>query len=423
MIALPPILAAQVTLTVSATAPAENMSKRQLTLEDARQLALSNNKGLALARLSVQEKRYARTAARTDYFPKLLGNVTYFHFNDTLGSVVTAPTGKFGILPAGGVTRDVPVLNQDTSLGTILLAQPITKLIAVNAAVQAARADENAAQAQLDKGTRDLLSGITQAYHGLLGAQRIEAALTLQVKVLEQALALKPAPQLRIGLVEARQGLVQLRGQVRELTDQLNNLLDLPPETVLELIDPVPADLPVKSAGDAARLALENNPEVREAQQTIAKAEAGLQVARMDYLPDVNLVGGYANQTGASYVQSNIGYFGVTANYMFWGWGKRREVTRQRQTQVALAQQNLEVIAAKVQLEARKAFAGFEQARDGYRLAGEMVQARKDAAGAAAGAAAAQAQADTARAELEYMKAEITYRVAHAQLAGLVGGP
>src|SRR5262249_10285264 len=152
--------------------------------------------------------------------------------------------------------------------------QPITKLIAVHAAVQIARADEITAHAQLDKGTRDLLSGVTQAYQGLLGAQRIQTALELQVKLLDQLLSAKPAPELRIGLLEARQGLLQVRGQVRELTEQLNDLLGLPACTVLELVDPVPAPLPVLCADDAVQLALADNPDVVAAEQGIAKAEA-----------------------------------------------------------------------------------------------------------------------------------------------------
>ena len=51
-------------------------------------------------------------------------------------------------------------------------ADVITKLIAVSAAVDLARADEGVAAAQLDKGTRDLLSGVAQAYYGLLAAKR-----------------------------------------------------------------------------------------------------------------------------------------------------------------------------------------------------------------------------------------------------------
>ena len=82
--------------------PSSTPTARRLTLEEARQLALQNNPGLALARLNVTTKEHATAAARKDYFPKLLGNLTYFHFNENLGTVVTAAsgaTGRFGSCP------------------------------------------------------------------------------------------------------------------------------------------------------------------------------------------------------------------------------------------------------------------------------------------------------------------------------------
>jgi hypothetical protein len=51
-----------------------------------------------------------------------------------------------------------------------------------------------------------------------------------------------------------------------------------------------------------------------------------------------------------------------------------------------------------------------------------MAQAGKEAANGATGQAAVQATAETTKAELEAMKAQIAYRVAHAQLAGLLCG-
>jgi outer membrane protein TolC len=394
---------------------------RRLTLDEARQLALGN-KALVLGRLNVEQLQHATDAARKDYFPKVLGNVSYFHFDGDLGEVVTVQRGQRGILPPGIATINVAVVNQNAALSTVMVAQPITKLIAVNALVQIARAEANAAQAQLDKGTRDLLSGVAQAYYGLLGAQRIQTALELQVQLLEQLVSAKPAPELRIGLVETKQGLAQVRGQVLELTQQLNSLLDFPLCTVLELVDSTPYDPSVRCADEAAEIAVAHDPEIREAAQSIAKAEAGLRVARMGYLPDVNVVGGYANQTGADYIQDNIGFVGVTAGMTLWEWNKKKDLIHQRQTQIALAQQNVAVTADKVRLAARKAYLDFDQAREAYRLAGEMVQARTDAEKSASGPAAAQAKADTTKAQLELMKAEIAYRVAHAQLAGLVCG-
>jgi outer membrane protein TolC len=348
--------------------------------------------------------------------------VTYFHFDRDLGSVVTVDRGRLGILQPGISTVGVPIVNQNATLSTLLVAQPITKLIAVNAATQIARADENIARIQLDKGTRDLLSGVTQAYHGLLGAQRIQAALELQAKVLDDVLAVKPSPDLRVAQVELRQGLLQTKSQVRELTDQLNDLLGLPAGTALELADPLPPQPPVGSADEAAQLALAGSADVREAEQTIAKAEAALKVARMDYLPDVNVIGGYVNNAATPTIQPNFGVLGVTASYTFLDWGKRGDVRRQRHAQITLAHQNLLVTREKVQADARKAFGAFEQAREAHQLAGEMVRARKEAEkGAATPAAAGAAKQATATAELELMKAEIALRVAHAQLAAAVG--
>jgi outer membrane protein TolC len=451
---------------------------RSLTLEEARQLASNNNKALALARLNIQEKLHGVDAARKDYLPKLLGVDYYMHFNEPLGTVVAfrgRQIGGVSVGPGGilqlptvtipGRTISANVLNQDSNLATIMVAQPLTKLIAVNAAVQIARADSHAAQAQLDKGMRELLSGVAQAYHGLLGARRIDRALTLQIQVLEQLLSAQPNPAMKVGLVEARQGLAQVRGQEEQLRHLLNDLLDLPPCTILEPVDPLPGELPAHCAEDAAHLALVNSPEVREAEQDICKAQAALKVARMSFLPDVNVVGGFANQTIADYVQPDIGYVGVTGSWTLFEWGKKKNVLHQRHALIALAEQNLLVAKDKVQLAARKAFSSYQEAHEAFRLAGEMVEARKELEKAArakvveakaatekaraeaaslpeaaralaekavaltaplqtiAEMAAFQASGDTSKAELEYLKAEISYRVAHAQLAALVCQP
>jgi outer membrane protein TolC len=353
----------------------------------------------------------------------LLAFESYFHFDQPLGQVVSIRTGALGILPPGTVFKQVPILNQNAPFGTIFVAQPITKLIAVNAAVQLARADGATAQAQLDKGTVELLSGVAQAYHGLLGAQRIQAAVQLQVTMLEQLVKAKPDPRLQVALVEARQGLLQVNGQVEDIAGQLKGLLDLPPCTQLELVDPLPGPLPVTCADAAAQMALNNNPEVREAEQGVVKAQAALKVARMAYLPDVNVLGGSASQTSTPTIQSGFSYVGVTASWTLFEWGKKRDLVRQRETQIVMAQQNLAVTADKVQAEARKAYATFEQANEAYRLGGEMVKARKEVEREAKGEAALQAKADTSKAELEQMKAEIAYRIAHAKLATAIGQP
>jgi outer membrane protein len=384
-----------------------------LTLEQARQTAIENNRALVLAHLNVDEKQHATAGATKDYFPKVMGSVSYFDFNRPLGTVLTTRDGS---------TINVNVANEQSAISTVFLAQPITKLIAVNALVQVSRADECIAEAQLDKATKDLLSGVTQAFYGLAGARRIQSALQFQVTVVEQQLQSTPAPQLQIGLIQLRQGLLETQGQIRDLNDQLDDLLGFAPGTVLEPVDPVPPMPPVRSPEEAVAMALECNPEIREAEQTIVKAEAAMKIAKMDYLPDVNIIGGYANQTSASYIQPDIGYLGVTASYTFWEWGKKRDVCAQRETDLSLAHQNLLVTRDKVQLDARKSYGSFDQAMQSARLAEQMVRAYGDAERAATTPAdVLTAKSATAKSQLDLMKADITYRVAHAQLMGVLG--
>src|SRR5262245_61317325 len=222
----------------------------RLTLEQARDMALAHNQKLILGRMNVDEKGIAVSAAKRDYFPKLLGTSTYLHFNENLGTVLATRDRTLGgttIGPRGqiqlptisipGRTISANVLNKDTWYGTMMVAQPITKLIGVSALVDLARADEGIAAAQLDQGTRDLLSGISQAYYGLLAAQRIQAALTLQLRAVEPLVKAQPTPAGRLGLLEVRKGLADTDKQVAELTDLLNNLLGLPASTRLELVE------------------------------------------------------------------------------------------------------------------------------------------------------------------------------------------
>ena len=395
----------------------------RLTLDEARQRALCSSKGLTLGQLGVQEKAEGILAARADYLPKLLANVTYLHFNDNLGKVNTVRTGRLGILPPGSQTVTVNAVNQDSSLVAITLVQPITKLIAVNAATRIARADREIAQAQLDKGRRDLLSDVAQAFYGLLGAQRVEAALAMQVANAQQLDRANPSPEVRVALIEARQALNQVQGQMGEIVEELNNLIGLPAGTVLVLEDPLPPAPPVHSADEAASLTLACNPEVREAATGITKAGAALQVAKSEFLPDINVFGSYFNQTSLNIIQQNFGAFGVTASYTFIDWGKRRHVKHQREYQLSQAHENVHATMDKVVLEARQAYNSFEQANQGLALATEMVAARKAAEGRLKDPALLQAaQVATSKAALEQLQAEASYRVAHARLIAAIGG-
>ena len=396
----------------------------RLTLDAARQRILTNNKLLKLAALNVQGKGHATSAARSDYFPKIIGNTVYLHFSDALGTVVsTQGRPLLGISPR---TRAVNVLNQDTSFTNVAVLQPITDLLKVRQGVRIAQADEHIAQAQLEKGTRELLGDMEQFYWGLLATQRIRAGV-IEGYSGAQKLAQLGTVETRTAFLEARQALQQVNVQLADLQEQLNILLDMPPCTILELIEPPLPGPPVACADDAIKLAMETSPDLREAAANIAKAEAATSAARLDFVPSFAAIGGYTNQTGASYIQQNFGYIGVVGSYTFVDWGKRKNVIREREHLISMANLKYRQTQDELLQKTLKAFRGLAESHEALMLAREMVGLRKEAEVKALPGAQTdpigliEASKARATAEVDYVKADLAYRQAHLELSTLIG--
>ena len=398
-----------------------------LTLDEIKQRILSDNKLLHLAALNVQSKGYAVRAVQANYFPQIIGQSVYLHFNDDLGTVLTT-RGRNVVGPKGttianlpSVAINLPVVNQDTALNTVAAVQPITDLLKVRQGVKIAQADEQIAQAQLEKGTRELLSGVEQLFWGLLVAKKIQAGAQAAVAATEP-LAKTGNLDARTALVEGQQGLQEVSKQVADLQVQLAILLDVPTCTQFELVEPPLPAAPVTCADEAVALALASSPDIREAEQTIAKACAAVKAAKLDYIPSIAAVGGYTNQTFADYIQPNIGYIGVMGTYTFVDWGKRRATIHERNQLVAMANLKVQQTRDTVRQNAVTAFQDYEQSQQALKLAGEMVAVRTEAQKAAKNPAdMLTAAKHLMTAQVDYLKADLAHRIAYVKLASLIG--
>ena len=399
----------------------------RITLEEAKQLVLANSKLFGLANMNVKGKEIATRVTQADYYPQILGNSMYFNFDEPLGTVFTTRGRPRLGVPA--VEVPVNVLNQNTEFSTVYAAQPITALLKIRQGVRIARADEEIARTQVEQATRALVSGVEQLYWGLLAVERIRAGAVQAVQGAEQ-LARLGTPETRVVLVEAKQGLQEAENQFADLEAQLRDLLGIAPGTKLELVEP---HLPVPtfhSAEELVAIAVANSPEVHAAYQDVVKAHAAVAAAKVDYLPNVAVVGGWANQTGADYIQQNFEYVGVVGSYTFFNWGKRRNTVRERENLVAMATLKVQQTEDEIRQKAEKAYREFEQHRDALTNAKELVQAHEEAAKAFRTPAAMQnpvplidAIKKLGLAQVDLIKAELAYRTSATQLSTLMGSP
>jgi len=430
---LPAVLAAgQATLGQPATV---QLSTMRLTFEEAKQRALANSKLLNLASLNAQSKQFAVRAMQANYFPAISGSAMYFHFNDDLGTVLTTQgrqvTGPHGtpLVTFPSTAVNLPILNQDSSFATVYAAQPITDLLKVRQGVKIAKADQQIAQAQAEKGAIELASGVEQLCWGLVAARRIQAGAAAAVQGAEQ-MAKTGNLEARTALLEGQQALGQVSKQIADLQEQLNGLLDLPLSTTVELVPPPLPVLPYRSADEVIGLALMASPEIREAQQTVCKAQAALCAGKLDYIPSIAVVGGYANQTAASYIQQDIGYIGVMGTYTFVDWGKRQSVIHERENLVMMATLKLHQTEDEVRQNAAKAFREVGESLEAVKSMEQMVVLRQQAAKAANTPQAQQnltalitASNNLMTAEVNAVKADLAYRIAYVKLMSLVNQP
>jgi outer membrane protein TolC len=399
-----------------ATMPPATMapSAMPLTLDQAIGMALQNNTGIQLATANTQAQQFATQVARSDYFPKMSASAGFLHFNENLGKALE--------LDALGVTREFNIVEQDSTWAAVIVGQPITQLLTVNAAVQLAEADRRIAEAKLQGGRRDLAFGVTQLFIGLMGAQKARDATQLQLGVAQKAGDQGAA---RVATLQAQQALRQAQSQVTELQQQLCIILCLPIDAQLQLIEPPLPRPPNVNVEQAVMQALACSPEVQEARNGVAKAQAAIKIAKLSYVPAVNVVGGYVYQDVLTNIvnEQNIGFIGATASVPIFQGGKRPATSRQREMQMSMAQHNLRMVEDTVRLAVQKVHRDFEGAWQAVQAAHEILQISTDAAKTNRDAQAAkQLEGAIKQAQLGVMKAEAAYRIAHAQWTSVISG-
>jgi outer membrane protein TolC len=392
---------------------------RPITLEEARERAINTagGQGANLALLSVDAARQHRLAAQADYFPKIGATFVNLHFNKFMGDQIQLVRRNIA----------VPLLNKDQTLVAVTVTQPVTPLFKVHQAVKIARADERIAKAKAGQNISQVTTGVEQLYYSLLIARRQRAGADAKVKLLESRLQLASASTPRLtgvdenhaAFLEATRALVKINSAVTDLTQSLNAMIGLPAETELDLAVPLPVDEQI-SLVDATVQALSSNVAVIEAEQTVAKARAASKLSKMEYIPDVAVLGGYAFQTAIPLLPRDFSFIGVMATYNVFDFGKRERTMQERKTQLAMAEGALEATKAKVASEVQKSFLDLQRSRRIRDLTRQLA-ATYQVTPANYQKEDWEARAAHAKAEEEMLQAEFDYRLAVVQLKSVIG--
>jgi len=435
-------IAATLALLLCAISSLGNQARR-LTLTEAVQLALQQNRTLKIARFKVQENDHRKEAARSDYLPTITNQSNILHITELQN--LSVPVGAFGVV-AG-----VPIPNSGTTLpqgkktlfssGT-MLAQPLTQLLRIRQENRIAAAEAATSRDDLKNAENEVALQVHSLYYAILVVQLQKKAAEQQTSFATENLRDNEndvhngsslqvtAIQSRAELLQGQQSVLTAELQIDDYTTEMNDLLGLPLDTKLELDPEVEANFETLPKDEYVKEAWGENPEIRAAEQAVEKARAGVAAAKTAYIPDITAYARHSYQDGVPFLVRNFGDFGIHLNYTLWDFGKRRATVREHSAQLAEAQENLEHLKDQVAVAVERSYNKLERAKSMVNVATQVVQLRQESERLATNQAAQgvvlisdvrHATAAHYEAKAELLQASLGYLLAWAELERTVG--
>ena len=414
-----------------------------LTLSEAVHLAISQNRALKIARLKVAENEQKKAGEHSAYFPKITNQSNLLHITDLENIVI--PAGTLGaaagsLIPAQNV--GLPQGQKTFYSSGTQITQPLTQLIRIHAANRIAAAETATSRADLQTAENQVALQVHSLYFGILIAQLQKKAAQQQTAFADENLreseedvrngsALKVAAiQGRAGLLEGEQSVLTADLQLSDLTTELNDLLGVPLDTQLQLDPSVPTDFDERPREEYIHTAWSENPEILAAELAIHKAEAGVAAAKSAYIPDITVYARDSYQDGVPFLVRNFGTFGVNLDWDVFDFGKRRAAVREREAQLAQAQENLRRMKDSVAVAIERSYNKLTRTKHLVQVASEVVSLRQEsdrlaqnqlAQGVVLASERRQATAATYKAQADYLQASLGYLLAWAELEQQIG--
>jgi outer membrane protein TolC len=428
----------------AATACPQNSAIMQLTLSQAIDLALKQNRSLKLAQLDVVDSEQKKNIARAGYLPRLKNESTVIHVTELQQLVI--PAGSLQAPGIGPIPTTTAVIGQGTFTGYTSgtgLSQPLTQMFKTHQENRAATADIHSARDKLYETENDVALKVSQLYYGILIAQlKGEAAKAeaeaAQVKLQESTRSVEEGGALeevvlesRAATLDAKQMVLKQSLEVRDLTVELNNLLGLPLNTKLQLSEqPFVVPSSITSREECVRIAREESPDVRAAKEAVERAKAALKVAKYAYIPDLTAFARYSYQSGIPFLVHNFGTFGAIFEYELFDGGRRKAEIGEARTTLSKAEVNFEKVEEEVAVEVEIAYDNVEQMLTLVAAAEEVLKARTEGArladsrfeqGAALASVRAEAAAKMSSAKASLLEANLGLSLAQLELKRAMG--
>jgi outer membrane protein TolC len=348
-----------------------------LSLDEALQLARSNNRDLKQFGLDVSKQREALGEAKAHLYPRFDTSVLAAELLAPLDFTISK--GQFGAFPGTG---PIPGSNTDLhtparpiAIASVTATQPLTQLIRIHLSIADQRLKVDVAQLSFAQREQKLADDVRQSYYQVLQSQIQYASQQSVVKYLEELLqltdrrfdqqAVLKADKLSVKaeLAKATYQMTTIEDMLADSKEALNHLLGRSVQTEFS-VEPAAATFPEQEDLSAARAtALEHRPEVKLAANRVRQAEISTKSEKTHYIPDIAIQANYFSPANINFLPQNVGSVGALLTWQPWDWGEKRHKVRQAALVEQQEELSLEDTREQILLDVNSKFRHLREAR------------------------------------------------------------
>jgi outer membrane protein len=365
-------LAVAVLLAAMAAAPA---AAQPLSIEDAVGLALSENPDVRAAAERIGEAEARLGEATSAFYPRVDGRIGFARTDN--------PAQAFAmILNQRKFNFDLDFNNPGPTQNVrpeIVGAFPIFRGGQDYLRRQAAALGVEGAKLERLAVRNALTEAVIDAFYALVAAPQLADSASASVRAVSTALdhartgfdagtVLKSdVLSLETRLAEAREGQLRATNAIELARTSLRTLLGQPAGEPLEITPPVGDAAPAlpDTAEAAVTRATASRPELGAAASQVAMREREVKAERAAYLPTIDIVGGYGNDSSDFQLSHNTDSWlvGATAELNIFSGFRTREKVRAAEHQLGEAREVERRTRLEVEREAQNAFLSYGEAR------------------------------------------------------------
>ncbi|MCB9526315.1 MAG: TolC family protein [Myxococcales bacterium] len=355
-----------------------------LSLDAAVDQGLARHPQLAVSAAQIQAAEAAVRQTRANYGAKVKvqGNAFLWHDEQTLAlgeagggdaAALPPPTTPYEFATAALIDNlsslsGVTAREQFTTSFTVQVVQPLVDLWKVSAAVDAQDAEVGAQRVQRHATERAIAKGVIEVYLRVLQAGAAEAAAQASLTQIGAELARVQALfdgglldksdvlRLQVAQADAQRRVSAAAGQRRNAQLALGLAMGTGGAPAAQTPLPPWMDAAAPDRAQAVEQALRDRVELAVLGHRAQQAEAGVAVARAEYLPSLALIGQYQRQTGSELQPPEALFGGLALEWTVFEWGATGAKIDQAQAQQRVLESHRTLLQQQIALETEQAW-------------------------------------------------------------------